>query len=390
MSIPLVGSQPTPPDNLDERLKRLLIILAIMGIALTSVFVIRILWPIAQWIFGVLAPFIIGLVLAYVLNPLVSLIQRKFKLSRGGGLALVALLLVLILLAMLGLVIYLIFQVDDAYQYITTNWQPTYERIATFLTPYIDEAFLNRTQEYLQQIPWNEVGVRVGEGTWSVAHGIASGVGAFIGIIILTVFVAITCLYYLIDFHKIPRIARILTPDEREPQLFSLFRKIDEAVGGFLRGQLLDCMAVGMLVTILMLAWGPRKWAVLIGAVAGAVNFIPYLGPVAGATPAVLWALFTPSLEGMTERLIKAAYIIIAFWVVQLVDNWVFQPKIVGKHAQLHPLAVLLALFIGVQFGLAGMIVAVPTACIVRVLIKELWWDRIADEDSRRQLKEQE
>lgn len=389
MSIPIVGNEPTPPENVDLKLKRRLVILCTIAIFLAVVYTVRHVWPAVQWVFGVLAPFIIGLVLAYVLNPLVNLIQRKLNFGRTGALIIVALIVLLILVALFGLLIYLIFQIDDAYDYITTNWQPAFARVQSFLSPYVDPALLDRAGEYLKNIPWQDIGLRVGEQTWGVAQGIATGLGAFVGIVILTIFVTITCFYYLLDFHKIPRITRILIPDDREPQMFNLFRRIDEAVGGFLRGQLLDCLAVGLLVTTLMLVWGPRKWAVLIGAVAGIVNFIPYLGPLAGATPAVLWALFTPSIEGMSARLIKLGYIIVAFWVVQLVDNWVLQPKIVGKHAQLHPLAVLLALFVGAHFGLAGMIVAVPTACILRVLIKELWWDRVADEDRRRQLKEE-
>ena len=59
------------------------------------------------------------------------------------------------------------------------------------------------------------------------------------------------------------------------------------------------------------------------------------------------------------------------------------QPRIVGKSANLHPLVVLLALLIGARFGIGGMIVAVPVACIARVLLKELWWDALADEDRR-------
>lgn len=394
MSVPLVGSKHTPPGDTSERLKRLLIILTTMAIAVAAVYAIRAIWPAIQWIFGVLTPFIIGLVLAYIFNPMVEVIQRRLRLKRAAALAIVFLVLIVILLGFAGLVAYLLFQLDDAYRYITQqwNWDATVDRVQGFLAPYISTDFLDRFQVWLQNVNWQEMGrailPRVGEGTWGVAQGIATGVGFFLSIVIVTIFVAITCFYYLLDFHKIPRIVRILTPDDREARLFSLFRKVDEAVGGFLRGQLLDCLCVGVLVTILMLINGPRQWALLIGAIAGAVNFIPYLGPAAGATPAVLWALFTPSLEGMSERLWKVGYIIVAFWIVQMIDNWVLQPKVVGKHAQLHPLAVLLALFIGAQFGVAGMIMAVPTACIVRVLLKELWWDKIADEDRRRELRE--
>ncbi len=394
MSIPILNSEPLPPDGSTERLKRLLIILATMAIGVAAIYSVKIVWPIVQWLFSVLAPFLIGLVLAYIFNPLVNLIQRKFNLGRGAALGIVVLLLILLFTSFIGLITYLVFQLDDAYAYISENWAPAYYRVRDLLSPYINIAYLDKAQQYLQDIDWQNVAAsvlpRVGQGTWGVAQGIAMGLGFFISIVILTIFVVITCFYYLLDFHKIPRIARIIIPDEREGRLFQLFNRVDEAVGGFLRGQLLDCLAVGVLVTIMMLIWGPRNWALLIGAIAGLVNFIPYLGPAAGATPAILWALFTPTLEGMSERMFKVLYLVLAFWAVQLVDNWILQPKIVGKHAQLHPLAVLLALFVGAHFGLAGMFVAVPTACIVRVLIKELWWDKLAEDDHQRQLRAME
>jgi predicted PurR-regulated permease PerM len=87
--------------------------------------------------------------------------------------------------------------------------------------------------------------------------------------------------------------------------------------------------------------------------------------------------------EAPVGKPLHIALIIGAFALIQAIDGVVIQPKIVGKNANLHPLAVLLALLIGARFGVGGMIVAVPVACIVRVLIKELWWDALADQDAR-------
>ncbi|MCX7014057.1 MAG: AI-2E family transporter, partial [Candidatus Sumerlaeota bacterium] len=155
--------------------------------------------------------------------------------------------------------------------------------------------------------------------------------------------------------------------------------------GGYLRGQILDCVAVGVLSTILMMLVGPRKWALLIGFGAGAVNFIPYLGPATGAVPAVLWALFT--FSGW-QAVWRALMIVGAFAIVQTVDGVVFQPRIVGRHSQLHPLAVIFAFLVGARFGFGGMIVAIPVAAVVRVLLKEMWWDALADRYRRRQQAE--
>jgi predicted PurR-regulated permease PerM len=121
---------------------------------------------------------------------------------------------------------------------------------------------------------------------------------------------------------------------------------------------------------------GMKQYALLIGFVAGAANFIPYLGPLMGEIPAILYVLLSNNYEGPKEKLLYTGLVIGLFALIQTLDGFVFQPKIVGKSAQLHPVVVILALVVGGQFGIMGMIVAVPTACILRVLIKEFYWDQ--------------
>ncbi len=388
MSIPLVGAEPPKPEDVDQRLKRLTIVLLYVAITLASIFAIRAVYPIVQWLFNLFAPFLIGLVLAYVMNPVVNFIERKLHVRRAGALGLVALVGVVIVLALTGILIYLIMQLDDVYKFLTTDFPAQVQQIQKNLSPPVRSVVM-AAQDYLYHINWRDavsmVLPKVGRGTVGVAQEVAGSVFSFVAIIIVSFLVAIITFYYLLDFHKIPRVIRILIPDRHEPRALQVLNNMNIAVGGFLRGQLIDCAAVGTLVAILMLIWGPRKWALLIGFVAGAVNFIPYLGPIGGALPAVLWALFTPALQG-TEHLWKALYISLCFMAVQFIDNHLFQPNIVGKYAQLHPLAVLLALFIGAHFGVAGMVMAVPTACVVRVLVKEFWWDKLDDEERRREI----
>jgi predicted PurR-regulated permease PerM len=76
--------------------------------------------------------------------------------------------------------------------------------------------------------------------------------------------------------------------------------------------------------------------------------------------------------------------------VIQSLDGFFFQPRIVGPSAELHPVAVILALLVGAQFGLGGMILAVPLMVVARVLIKEFWWDsRVAEEAAEKALPDE-
>ena len=76
----------------------------------------------------------------------------------------------------------------------------------------------------------------------------------------------------------------------------------------------------------------------------------------------------------MSSKLISVGAVIVLFSIIQTIEGFVLQPKIVGKGAGLHPLIVLLALITGGQFGIGGMIIAVPIASMVQVLIKEYYW----------------
>ena len=153
-----------------------------------------------------------------------------------------------------------------------------------------------------------------------------------------------------------------------------IMHKMDKALGGFLRGQLTVCCLVALSATIGLSLVGMWQYALLVGVLAGAFNIIPYLGPVMGLTPALLWALIEPSHETWEERALRAGLGLIVFVVIQMMEGFIFQPKIVGKNSNLHPLLVMLALIIGAQFGLVGMIMAVPLASVGRVLFLELVW----------------
>ena len=87
----------------------------------------------------------------------------------------------------------------------------------------------------------------------------------------------------------------------------------------------------------------------------------------------------TQSLESWGQRGVWVVIIIAGFALIQMIDGFVFQPFIVGKQASLHPLAVMLALLVGAQAGIGGMIVAVPVACVVKVLWVNLYWSKRTD-----------
>lgn len=361
-------------------------------------------WPIINVVLGVLSPFIIGLILAYILHPVVRFVQFQLRLGRVAGVFVVALGLLLILGLFIAVLIPILYQqitavVEDISRYIQSGTidDMILERI--FETEEEIEEFRQRARDW-----WAEILESVGEafspsvlepvatGSVGAVRGTLGAIGAvfgFIGTTAITITLSVIVAFYsLIGMAQIPAIIRRLIPGPDRERTWAVMLRANEAVGGFLRGQLMACIGVGILATIFLFIIGLKKYAVLIGFTAGAVNFIPYLGPTVGATPAVLWAIFSQDLPrwalslevpdwGM--RLILIGVVIGAFGLIQAIDGFVFQPFIVGKNATLHPLAVMLALVIGGQIGIVGMVLAVPMACIVKVVFVEYYWSHRSD-----------
>ncbi len=146
-----------------------------------------------------------------------------------------------------------------------------------------------------------------------------------------------------------------------------MVHKIDQQLGGYLRGQFFDALIVGVLAIIALWILDV-KYYVLIGVFAGLSNMIPYVGPIVGGSVAVLVVLMTGG-SGITMLLVVAAFLII-----QLADNVLIQPLVVARSVDLHPLLIIFSVIIGGQFfGIMGMLLAVPTTGIIKVLISELY-----------------
>lgn len=140
------------------------------------------------------------------------------------------------------------------------------------------------------------------------------------------------------------------------------FRDIDNVVSKFIRGQLLDGIIVGILSSLGLWIIG-LDFPVLIGMTAGIANIIPYFGPVIGSIPAVIVGLLSGSP-------IKALFAVLVLLLVQQLDSIIIAPKVVGESVGLHPVFVIVSIIIGgAYFGLLGMLLAVPTAGIIKLLI---------------------
>lgn len=170
----------------------------------------------------------------------------------------------------------------------------------------------------------------------------------------------IVAFYLLLDLPRFRRQVELWLPAPSRAQARTLLREMDRALAGFIRGQLIVSAAVGLLTT-LGLALVGVPFPLVLGLIAAVTNLIPYFGPFLGAVPGLLLAA-TASL-GLTVR---AGLV---YLVVQQLEAAILVPRVMGETVGLHPLALIFALLVGgTSFGLAGLVLAVPAAGVLRVL----------------------
>jgi predicted PurR-regulated permease PerM len=346
--------------------------------------------------FSIFSPFLVSLVVAYFLAPVVIILQRKFKLGRLAGTIIIyfiffsiiilifVFLLPIVISEFIGLLQTLKAVVPDLLKWLGEN---RYFRIdATLIQTIqkkIDAIELDYEKIIGSALPTPEKLASGGfETAGQVARGIFSGIGTTVGFFAFLMFVGIINFYLLLDWDGVRSQIEKPIPRKHQERVFAILTKLDKAVGGFLRGQLMVALIVGSSFAVGLFFIGfigfpaLRNYCIFIGTVAAIGGVIPYLGPILGITPAVLIILLTGGVS-WESKLVTLLSTIGLFSLIQTVEGFVLQPKIVGKEAGLHPLTVILALIVGAQFGLVGMMIAVPAAAVIRVLFREFYWKKL-------------
>ncbi|MBU0951475.1 MAG: AI-2E family transporter [Elusimicrobia bacterium] len=304
---------------------------------------------------SILMPFVLSAVLAYLLSPLVNFFETKGLKRIVSALILYS----IFLIVFIGSCIILIPQIfkevsilsNNLPEYTSSIKGSIYSMQQTLEAKYpiikqkgIFDSTIKNTEQFL-----NTETSRIPE--------YLAAVFSMLSIFVLIPFITF---FFLLEgkagidfvFQKIP-------PRYTET-ILSLICEIDEVLGNFFRGQFIESSCVGVLSIIGLLILGV-DYAVLIGIVAGMANMIPYLGPFAGAIPALIIGFI--KFQNISI-LIK---VVAMFSIVQFIDNNLIQPIILSKGVNLHPVTVIFAIMAGAQVaGVIGMFLSVPIVCIIK------------------------
>ncbi len=185
----------------------------------------------------------------------------------------------------------------------------------------------------------------------------------------------LTFLFLLFDKGQILRFTVRQIPNRYFELMLTVIDRVDEALGKYIRGTVVECTLVGITLNIGFWICGmPFKAAFLIGAIGGFTNAIPFFGTVMACIVGCAYALIAEDVQSIIPFM-NANNLMIGVVVVVLIahflDNAIFQPLVLGGAVNLHPIVVILSVFGGsMLFGFAGMLLAIPTIVVVKVVLE--------------------
>lgn len=343
----------------------------ITRIIITSVF--SILLILALWYFsGLVTNIIISIVLSLIGRPLVRrLCDHKIKMPKAlaAGLTLMIQMVFFISIILLFIPIVshqanVIENIDN--KEITQNLNNTIQNIDAKLIDY----GLLQPDEPLEIIIENKITQIVNLATFS---NIIKNLLSFTGSFFIGVFsVLFMTFFFLKDEHLITNVLLLITPLQYSKKIKNILRKTNELLTRYFVGLLIE---IGSMITLIILGLtilGVPS-SVLIGFFGGTMNIIPYLGPVIGASiGTVIGVLGELSAGNYIDFYLVSGKVMLVFLAANLIDNIILQPLIYSNSVKAHPLEIFLVIMMsGTLGGPVGMILAIPTYTMIRIVAGE-------------------
>lgn len=330
-------------------------------LALIILFMLQQLRPlfvgIYQFLREILTPFIIAMIISYVLNPVVTLLGAR-KVPRTIAV----------------LLIYAVFITSTTV--VLMNIIPMFVRQLAELNEHMpDVAFkaqnVVQNMNDLQFLP-DSVRTGINQSLSKLENGVSlaianyiHSIGNTINTLFLIFIIPFVAFYILKDFQLLEKTTLAIVPRNHRKEIVSMLMDIDTALGNYIRGQFTVCMIVGLLAYIGYWLIG-MPYALLLACVVAVFNIIPYLGPFLGAAPALIVAA--------TISLKMVLFVILVNTACQIMEGNVISPQVVGRSLKMHPLFIIFALLVGGEIaGIAGLILAVPFFAVMKVILQHVF-----------------
>ncbi|MCL1884287.1 MAG: AI-2E family transporter [Defluviitaleaceae bacterium] len=323
---------------------------------------------------SVITPFLMGGIVAYILNLPCSGIQKlylnvnnDFVRKRSRSLSIITLLVVIIILIVfaVNLIVPAISRsittfVDEFESYVETfeEWMETVDswNLPDFL-PGTQEDIVGMFSEFIEDIDMDSVGGMI-----------MAGFGATARALFTTILTIVSTIYFLIEKDRfkefIKRMIAAICSSRTHDTVLKYSRKLNHNFHMYIYAQTIDGIILGSLITGLLLIFRSPH-ALLLGLTLGVVNYVPYFGSIFGTLFAVVVVAFTQGIP-------TAAVAAIFMFMIQQIDGNFIQPKLMGGSFSLSPLLIIISVTIGMNYGgVLGMLVAIPIVAILKDLLDE-------------------
>jgi len=311
----------------------------------------------------ILLPFVVGMILAYAVDPIADRFERLGMSRLWATLTILLLLVVVLVLSLVLLVPILVNQATDLIEDM-----PTYvEKLHGLLTSFLDSGISEYLGLDLPKVRSYLGGLSSQGASWlaTVLASLWSGGRAFLNILSLLVVAPVVAFYLLYDWDRLVARVDTLLPRDHVDEIRAIARDIDSAIAAFIRGQGMVSLTMAIFYSLGLVLIG-LNFGFLIGLVAGLLGFIPFVGAMIGFVLSFGVALvqFWPEWPWIIATLM-------IFGVGQFLESNVLQPRLIGHNVGLHPVWVMFSLFaFGLLFGFVGIMIAIPAAAAVGVLVR--------------------
>lgn len=328
---------------------------------------------------NVIAPVTWGIVIAYIVNPLMKFFERVFgkcferkkahrKLVRSLSVAFGLLTLLAVLFAIVAV---LLPQVVESVIGLARNFNSYLNNFESWIYKFVEDypdiySFVQTQFDSLQPKLTdfiNSIVPKLGE--WAIklkdgAIGFIGGLGDFVIGFIVAIYLLFSKEKFIAQMRKF--VAAVL-PEGGKNAVYSIAARTNKMLGGFISGKLIDSTIIGIL-TFICMSIMKMDFVALISVVVGVTNIIPFFGPFIGAIPSALLLLVAAPRQVIP--------FVIFIFILQQFDGNILGPKILGDSTGLSPFWVMFAIFVGGgMFGFAGMILGVPIFAVIYSLVRD-------------------
>lgn len=309
----------------------------------------------------VLMPFVVGVAIAYFVDPLADRLEAR-GMSRQGATIAIIIFFVLIWSALLAVFLPVLYEQLVGF----IDRTPVYvENLKSTVVPLFQDLDLDviETFDKLRSSVQEHMGT-ITQWLGRLVSGVLSG-GAFLANFLSLLFLTPLVTFYMLrDWDRIVAAIDDLLPRRNADTIRALVRQIDETLAGFVRGQASVCLVLGFFYAVTLSVIG-LDFGLLIGLGAGLVSFIPFVGALLGFLVGVAVAFF------QFGDWLQVGLVTLVFGIGQILEGNFLTPKLVGEKVGLHPLWVVFALLAGgTIFGFVGVMLSVPVAAVIGVLTR--------------------